>query len=84
MLEATEGVFRESEQEKAGNYIAGMFSTGMGLGQVFGPLFGASMYDAIGFRHTQDAICLIGIFFATAYFIFAGGSEAFRLTFKGK
>ena len=84
MLEATEGKFHANESEKAGNYTAGIFNMGLGMGQVVGPLFGASMYDAIGFRNTQDLTCLLCITFASLYFVFADGREAFRWTFLGK
>lgn len=84
MLEAIEGKFKESESEKAGNYSAGIFNMGLGLGQVFGPLFGASVYDAVGFRNLEDLTCLILISFAILYFILADGREAFRWTFFGK
>ena len=46
---------------------------GLGLGQVFGPLFGASMYDAVGFRNMEDSTCLILVTFAVLYFFMADG-----------
>ena len=84
MLESIDGKFLESEKEKAGNYSAGIFNMGLGLGQVFGPLFGASMYDAVGFRNMEDCTCLILVSFAILYFIMADGREAFKWTFLGK
>lgn len=84
MLESIEGKFLESESEKAGNYSAGIFNMGLGLGQVFGPLFGASVYDAVGFRNLEDLTCLILISFAMLYFIMADGREAFKWTILGK
>ena len=73
MLESIEGKFQKSESEKANNYSAGIFNMGLGLGQVFGPLFGASMYDAVGFRNMEDSTCLILVTFAVLYFFMADG-----------
>ena len=84
MLESIDGKFLESEKEKAGNYSAGIFNMGLGLGQVFGPLFGASMYDAVGFRNMEDCTCLILVSFSILYFIMADGREAFKWTLLGK
>lgn len=84
MLEAIEGKFNENESEKAGNYTAAIFNMGLGLGQVIGPLFGASVYDAIGFRNLEDLTCLLCMGFAILYFIMADGREAFKWTFLGK
>ena len=42
------------------------------------------MTDAVGFRKTADIAAMICFAFALAYFILAGGVEAFRETCKSK
>ena len=45
MLEATQEMFPTNQaQEVANNHTAALFNFGIGLGQVCGPLYGASMY----------------------------------------
>ena len=38
---------------------SGIFNTFNGLGEVIGPMYGAAMYDSVGFRATSDTISLI-------------------------
>ena len=68
-------------QEVANNHTAALFNFGIGLGQVCGPLYGASMYQAVGFRNTQDITALLCVSYAILYFTFAGGRDAFQMTF---
>ena len=49
---------------------SGIFNTFNGLGEVFGPMFGASMYDHMGFRSTSDTIMLICFSYSLIFFLF--------------
>ena len=52
VIAATQEKFPHCDQKTAGNYTAALFNAGLGLGQILGPLYGASMYAAKGFRVT--------------------------------
>ena len=67
-----------------GNYAGGLFNAGLSLGQILGPLFGATTYAATNFRVTQDIMALICIVFAILYFFCAEGRAAISQTFKRK
>mmetsp|Transcript_27687 Transcript_27687/g.36973 ORF Transcript_27687/g.36973 Transcript_27687/m.36973 type:complete len:109 (-) Transcript_27687:157-483(-) len=66
----------------AGDYTGALLSTSLGLGQVLGPLFGATAYAKFGFRVTQDIVAIVCIVFALLYFFFAEGYLAFKMTFS--
>ena len=53
---------------------SGIFNTFNGLGEVIGPMYGAAMYDSVGFRATSDTISLICFAYALVFFLF-GMSE---------
>ena len=84
MQEATQDRFPNFDAQYAGNYHGALFSTFFGLGQVAGPLFGASTYAALNFRLTEDIMALIFIVFAIFYFFCASGKTAIKDTFKRK
>ena len=52
-----------------------------GLGQVLGPLYGATLYAATDFGTTEDILALFCIAFSVLYFFLADGVGAFRDTF---
>ena len=66
----------------ANNLNSGIFNACLGIGQILGPLFGATVYAKLNFRLTQDIMALICITFSILYFIFAEGRSGFRNTFK--
>ena len=68
----------------ANNLNSGIFNACLGIGQILGPLFGATVYARLNFRLTQDIMALICITFSILYFIFAEGRSGFRNTFKGR
>ena len=53
----------------------------MGAGLFIGPLYGTIMCGNLGFKLTQDILGIICVIFATLYFVFAGGYQAFTRTF---
>ena len=81
MQEATMEKFPNFDSQQIGNYNGALFSSFLGLGQVLGPLFGASTYAALNFRLTQDIMALICIVFAVLYFFCADGKSAIIETF---
>ena len=84
ILAAVEEKVDKSEMQKAGDYSGALLNTALGLGQVLGPLMGASFYAQWGFRTTEDIIALLCITLSILYFTFAGGYTAFKQTFRGK
>ena len=49
---------------------SGIFNAFLGLGEVIGPLFGASMCEKISFRKTSDIVALICVAYALVFFLF--------------
>ena len=84
MIQATQAKYPGCKSETAGNYTGALLNTFLGLGQVLGPMFGATLYASVGFRLTQDIMALICIVFSVLYFFFAEGRSAFRDTLMGR
>lgn len=60
---------------------AGVFSASSGLGEVIGPLFGASMYESSGFRMTSDMTAMVTFFYVFVFtFVLTNGVESIRTT----
>ena len=55
------------------NMSAGIFNTMNGVGEVIGPLYGASAFESMGFRVTSDTICLTCLAYALIFFMFGLG-----------
>lgn len=49
MLDAIKEKNGACDDQLAGNYASALFNASLGLGQVLGPLFGATTYAALGF-----------------------------------
>ena len=49
---------------------AGMFNTFMGLGEVIGTIYGALLFDHLGFRGVCDSISIICFTYALIFFLF--------------
>lgn len=82
MIEAAEEKFSANQKQVTGDYTGALLSTFLGLGQVLGPLFGATTYAQLGFKVTQDIMAIICIVFAIIYFFVADGKTSFKETFK--
>ena len=52
----------------------------IGLAMIIGPIFGAFVTGAVGFRMTTDIMVIILCFHAVFYFALADGKAAFRST----
>jgi len=57
---------------------SGVFNSFLGIGQVAGPLFGALMTEAYGFRVTTDVMGIITLIYALVYFVVGEGPAAFK------
>ena len=57
---------------------SGIFNSFLGIGQVVGPLYGALMTEAFGFRVTTDVMGIITLIFALVYFVVGEGPAAFK------
>ena len=51
------------------NMSAGIFNTFNGIGEVIGPLYGATAYERMGFRSTSDTVTLICFAYALLFFM---------------
>ena len=52
---------------------AGVFNSGLGLGQVLGPIFGSYVTQAIDFRNCSDLVGLLLIGYVVIYFLLGDG-----------
>lgn len=59
-----------------------IFNSFLGVGQVIAPLYGSTLNQFIGFKHTTTLSGALDLVFAVLFFIFAGGATAFSLTYK--
>ena len=82
MIDAIKSTYPNSNFELAGNYASGLLNAGNNVGQILGPVYGASLYAALNFQLTQDIMALICIAFSLVYFFAADGKRTFQLTFK--
>ena len=61
---------------------AGVFNSGLGLGQVLGPIFGSYMTKSFGFRNWWDMIGIVLLAYTVIYFIFGDGFSLLRSMWK--
>ena len=66
----TANKYYPNQQRKVNNVSSGIFNAFLGLGEVIGPLFGASMCEKISFRKTSDIVALICVAYALVFFLF--------------
>ena len=45
-----------------------------------GPIYGSTVNEYLGFKLTMDILAFLDLAFGIAYFVLAGGREAFSLT----
>ena len=69
MVEAANKHFPGQERH-VNNMSSGIFNTFNGIGEVIGPMYGAAMYERVGFRSTSDTIMLICFTYALIFFLF--------------
>ena len=67
----------KNREEQVSSYCSGIFNSCLGIGQVIGPLYGANVSVAIGFRYCQDIVALLTFAWAVFYFSLAEGVIAF-------
>ena len=68
------------------NYLAvaalstGIYRSMTGIAQMLGPVYGSTVNEYLGFKLTMDILAFLDLAFGIAYFVLAGGTEAFSLT----
>jgi MFS family permease len=77
MIESVALHYPQSAEFQINNLSSGMFNMFLGLGQIFGPMYGATIADAYGFRTCCDSVAVICLTYAVLYYIFANGKHAF-------
>ena len=63
---------------------AGVFNSGLGIGQVIGPIFGSYMTKMFDFRNWCDMIGVILLTYSVIYFIFGDGFSLLKAMWKEK
>ena len=64
------------------NMSSGIFNCSQCFGNLVAPIYGTTVNDILGFRLTMDILVAVDIAFVIAYFLLAGGCEAFRNTWN--
>jgi len=77
MIEGLKEVHPDCDEDQANSLLSGMYNAIFGLGQVFGPLLGASLYEVVGFRMTMIYMGGLAMSFGLLYFVAAQGWSAF-------
>lgn len=76
MVESVNSVY-PTQVGRVNNLSSGIFCATSGLGEVIGPLFGASMYEQSGFRMTSDLTAMVTFFYAFVFiFILTNGIDS--------
>ena len=76
MVESVNSVY-PTQVGRVNNLSSGVFCATSGLGEVIGPLFGASMYEQSGFRMTSDLTAMVTFFYAFVFiFILTNGMDS--------
>ena len=58
----------------------GIYRCMYGIAQMLGPVYGSTVNAYLGFKLTMDILAFLDLAFGIAYFVLAGGHEAFTLT----
>ena len=61
---------------------SGIFNCSQCFGNLVAPIYGTAVSDIIGFRLTMDILVAVDVAFVIAYFLLAGGVEAFVNTWN--
>ena len=76
MVESVMDVY-PNQVGRVNNLSSGVFGATSGLGEVIGPLFGASMYEYTGFRMTSDMTAMVTFFYVFIFiFVITNGQES--------
>ena len=78
MVEAVTPLY-PSQEKHVKDLSSGVYSAMLGGGQIFAPLFGSYLTDALGFRTCYDWAAGVCLLFAVSYFL-ASGVQAIRKT----
>jgi len=73
MINSSTDRFDAREEHRVHSLCSGLYNASLGVGNTLGPIISSILFDAVGFRHTQDIIAMACIFFGLAYLIFGTG-----------
>jgi MFS family permease len=62
------------------NLSSGLFNMFLGLGSIMGPMAGAELTRAYGYRATCDIVAVICLIYAILYYVCGNGKAAFRVS----
>ena len=82
--EMVEGALQHypTQERDVKNMSSAIFNSFLGVGQVMAPLYGSTLNQFVGFKHTTTLSGALDLVFAVLFFTFAGGATAFSLTYR--
>ena len=78
MIQSVINEYPPSYENEINNSASGMFNMFLGLGQILGPMYGATMSARYGFRVACDFVAIFCLFYAIMYYLLADGKSAFK------
>jgi hypothetical protein len=78
MIEAVLPLYDDSLEVQINDISSGLFNMFLGLGQIIGPIFGASVTKKYGFQTCCDSVAIICLCFAVLYYLICDGNGAFK------
>lgn len=78
MIESVLPFYPPNAECEINNLSSGIFNMFLGIGQILGPMLGAELTRAYGFRSCCDIMAVICLIYSIMYYLFANGKAAFR------
>ena len=78
MIESVLPHYPKSAEMEINNVSSGIFNMFLGLGQIFGPLYGSIVTEAYDFRTCCDSVSIICLVFSIIYYFVADGKNALK------
>ena len=73
MIESVLPEYPMEAETQINDISSGIFNMFLGLGQIIGPMFGATVTQLIGFETCCDIVAMICLLYSILYYLFADG-----------
>ena len=73
MIRSVKDFYPASYENEINNTASGIFNMFLGLGQIIGPMYGATMFEKHGFKTTCDTVAIICLSYSILYYMIGDG-----------